>query len=155
MRGLFYEDLLKVATSLNITVKELSLETRDGFCKGNRIAISKTLSTNAERLCVLAEELGHCLTTVGDITDQTKINNRKQELIARRWGYEKLIGIVDLINAHKHGCTQSYEVADYLDVTESFLEETIEYYRCKYENGYYFGDYWINFNQGLHIYQKF
>ncbi|MEG0134290.1 MAG: hypothetical protein RR782_09225, partial [Clostridium sp.] len=132
MRGLFYEDLLKVATSLNITVKELNLETRDGFCKGNRIAISKALGTDAERLCILAEELGHSLTTVGDITNQTKINNRKQELVARRWGYKKLIGIVDLINAHNNGCTHSYEVADYLDVTESFLEETIEYYKCKY-----------------------
>ena len=33
-----------------------------------------------EKACVLAEELGHHYTTVGDIIDQKESENRKQEL---------------------------------------------------------------------------
>ena len=97
-----YENLLNECSNLGINVKEVVLKSSDGRCKGNRIAINKNLSTQTEKKCVLAEELGHYHTTYGDILDQTKIENIKQEIIARRWGYEKLVGIVDIINAHRN-----------------------------------------------------
>ncbi len=131
-----YNSLLEEAVSLNITVKEIDLTGTDGLIYDNRIAISKRLDTDAERCCVLAEELGHYYKTVGDITDQTKVENRKQEKIARNWGYEKLVGIVDLINAYNLGIRNKHDLAEHLNVTEQYLEESIQH--CKEKYGLYY-----------------
>ena len=93
-----YENLLIEADKLGVIVKEFKLRTVDGKCYGNRIAINSSL-TQEEKACVLAEELSHYLFTVGDITDQTNPSNRKQELIARRKSYEKLVTPEDIINS--------------------------------------------------------
>ena len=140
-----YENLLNECSDLGIKVKEVVLKSADGLCKGNRIAINKNLSTQTEKKCVLAEELGHYHTTYGDIIDQTKIENVKQEIIARRWGYKKLVGMVDIINAYRYGVRNKHELAEYLDVTEDFLYEAIEYYKCKYGICYKIDTYIIYF----------
>lgn len=140
-----YENLLNECSDLGIKVKEVVLKSADGRCKGNRIAINKNLSTQTEKKCILAEELGHYHTTYGDIRDQTKIENVKQEIIARRWGYEKLVGMVDIINAYRYGVRNRHELAEYLDVTEEFLCEAIEYYKCKYGICYKIDTYLIYF----------
>lgn len=150
-----YENLLIEAQNAGTIVKEVNLISKDGFCAGNRIAINRDLITNAEKSCVLIEELGHYHKTVGDITDQSKVTNRKQELIARRWGYERLVSFYDLIEAHKHGCSNRYEVANYLNVTEKFLEEVIEYYAQKHGLYYQIDNYYIILNNGLKILEKF
>lgn len=127
-----YENLLLEADTLNIIVKELPLQTDDGLCFGNRIAIDKKLETTAEKACTLSEELGHFNKTVGDITNQSILTNKKQEILARRWGYSRLVRMEDLINAYKHGCRNRYEISEYLNVTEEFLDDTLNYYRQKH-----------------------
>ena len=106
-----------------------------GLCKGNKIGLSKKLVTIAEKSCVYAEELGHYYTTVGDITDKSKIQNRKQERIARAVAFEKLCNIKKIVEAIKHGANDRYEVAEYLTITDKFFDEAIEYHRQK--NGMY------------------
>ena len=145
-----YDELLIEADKLGIIVKELDLKTRDGHCKGNRIAIHKYLS-NYEKACVLAEELGHYYLTVGDIRNQTDIVNRKQELIARRWGYNKKIGLIGLIRAFEYGCKDRYEIAEYLSVTLDYLNEAIEYYTSKYGVMHKIDDYIVYFIPNLYI----
>ena len=85
-----------------------------------------------EEACVLAEELGHYHTTVGDLLDQSDTENRKQELKARLWAYNKQIGLIGLVDAYKHGCHSRHEAAEYLGVTEEFLQDAIDRYRSKY-----------------------
>lgn len=150
-----YENLLIEAEKAGAIVKEVELRTSDGFCKGNKIAINKKLKTAAERACILSEELGHFKKTIGDITDQSKLSNRKQELIARRWGHSRLVGMLDLIKAYDHGCMNRYEIAEYLNVTESFLEEALEYYRQKYGMYYSIDKYIIYFEPSLGIVKMF
>lgn len=58
--------------------------------------------------------------------------NRKQERQARLWGYNRSIGLFGLIRAYEHGCKDKYKIAEYLDVTEEFLENCIACYRDKY-----------------------
>ena len=58
--------------------------------------------------------------------------NRKQEYRARLWGYNRLIGLMGIINAYIHGCQTLYEMAAYLDVTEEYLREAIFCYKNKY-----------------------
>ena len=86
-----YEALLVEADNEGLTVKEMPMKYNNGRIKGNRIAIRKDIDTSIEKACVLAEELGHHHTSVGDILDMTDIGNRKQERQARLWGYDKSI----------------------------------------------------------------
>ena len=102
-----------------------------GFYVDGNIAIKMDMSTT-EKACVLAEELGHHYTTVGNILDQSKVENRKQERRARLWAYKKMFDLVDLVSAYKYGCRNRYEVAEYLGVTEQFLEEALYTYKEKY-----------------------
>ena len=67
------------------------------------IGLNLDINTSAEKTCVLAEELGHHHTSVGDILDMTDVSNRKQERQARLWGYNKLIGLAGLIKAYEAG----------------------------------------------------
>ena len=86
-----YEGLLKEAVSLGVYVLEKPLKGRiKGLYSDNVILISKNLTSDIEKYCVLAEELGHHHTTDGDILDQTSVDNRKQELRARSWAYNEL-----------------------------------------------------------------
>lgn len=127
-----YEDLLTDADHAGLLVKEQNLLEYDGLIKSDRIAIRKTLPTQIAKACVLAEELGHHYTSSGIIIDQTSTSNRKQERRARIWAYKKAFLIDDLIQAYKAGCRNRYEIAEYLEITEAFLQEAIDYYKEKY-----------------------
>lgn len=127
-----YEQLLDVANLDGLAVKEHPLINHNGLIKGKRIAIRKNIPTQAEKSCVLAEELGHHYTTSGKILDQSSAANRKQEQRARFWAYDRQIGLMGIISAWKHGCRTCYEMAEFLGVTEAFLSEALEAYRNKY-----------------------
>lgn len=149
-----YEELLIEADKLGIIVKEADLKTKEEHCYGKRIAIHKYLS-NYEKACVLAEELGHYYLTVGDITNQLYINNKKQELLARRWGYNKKIGLIGFIKAFESGCVNRYEMAECLNVTVDYLNEAIEYYASKYGIMHRIDDYIIYFSPNFYIGKAF
>lgn len=100
--------------------------------KKNLVLLNKRIETVNERVCILAEEIGHHFTTVGDITDQSKIGNRKQEEKARRWAAKRIASLKDFINAFENGCRTKDELIDYMDVTEEFLLWSISYYKRKY-----------------------
>lgn len=101
------------------------------YCDGT-VALSSQIETSKERACILAEELGHHHTSVGVIVDLSDVQNRKQERQARIWAYNKQIGLRGLIRAYEQGCRSRYEIAEFLEVTEEFLEEAINTYREKY-----------------------
>ena len=127
-----YETLLKEADSLGLIVKEKPLQYNNGRIKGNRIAIRKDIETTVEKACVLAEELGHHYTAVGDILDQSSAENRKQEMRGRIVAYNKLVGLRGIVDAYLHHCQNLSEAAEYLGVTEEFLSDSITYYKNKY-----------------------
>lgn len=126
-----YEELLDEADRNNIVTKEKDLISSDGRIKGNCIAIRKGL-TSTKKNCVLAEELGHYYTTVGNIIELKNQSDIKQERRARIWAYEKLISISDLIKCFEAHCQTIYDYAEYLGTTEEFLKDTLAYYKQKY-----------------------
>ena len=109
------------------------------------IGLNLDIDTSAEKACVLAEELGHHHTSVGDILNMTDISNRKQERQARLWGYDKLIGLSGLIKAYEAGCQNCFEMAEYLGVTDEYLCECLEVYRDKYGIGTTVDNYYVMF----------
>lgn len=118
----------------NLFIKEMDLSGIEGmkglYYDGN-IAIHKSLTT-VEKSCILAEELGHHYTTVGNILDQNNSGNRKQELRARLWAYNNQIGLRGIIRAYEAHITELTEVAEFLEVTPEFLFDALQCYRGKY-----------------------
>ncbi|MCO7172517.1 ImmA/IrrE family metallo-endopeptidase [[Clostridium] scindens] len=146
-----YELLLDNASQKGLTVKEKPLKASDGRIKGKRIAIREDIDTTVQKACVLAEELGHHHTTVGNIIDLENPGNRKQERQARLWAYNKQIGLRGLIRAYEHGCRSRHEIAEYLEVTEEFLQDAIDCYREKYGVCTAVDDYYIMFIPSLMV----
>lgn len=136
---------------IDVIRKKFRNKTIKGLYCDSSIGISENLDTVEERTCVLAEELGHHHTTVGNILDMTDISNRKQERKARMWGYDKLIGLRRLIEAYEHGCHDRYELAEYLEVTDEYLQDCIECYREKYGICTTVDDYCIMFIPSLQV----
>lgn len=128
-----FEELEDVAYQDGVDVLNYRFESNNIkglYCDGV-VAIREDM-TIPEKTCALAEELGHHETSVGNILDMTSAANRKQERQARFWAYNKQIGLFGLVRAFEYGCQNRFEIAEYLEVTEEFLEECIECYRNKY-----------------------
>ena len=149
-----YEQLLTVADRDGLLVKEQPLQVHDSLISGKRIAIRKGIQTQTEKSCVLAEEIGHYRTSTGDILDQSKTENRKQELHARIWAYNELIGLKGIIRCYEHRCHSFSEMAEHLDVTEEFLSDALKYYRKKFGLCTVLDNYIIYFEPALSVMKR-
>jgi hypothetical protein len=130
---MLYDSLLREAEHHGVYIYEKPMTpTVKGLYADNIIWINRFIPTVAEKTCILAEELGHYHTTAGNIIDQTGIRNRKQELRARDWAYNRLVPLSKIVQAHHSGITSRYELAEFLGVTEEFLQAAIDRYREKY-----------------------
>ena len=125
-----FEKLLQEAEDNNVKVYDFDLGGGgfDGLYIDGNVALSNQIETTARKACVLAEELGHYYTTVGNILDQNHTNNRKQELTARKWAYEKLVPIENINFAFADGHTEIWDMAEYLGVDEEFLRDALIHY---------------------------
>lgn len=129
------DSLYSEADREGIEVREYRFKTprlkglyHDGVITLNRSAIRNIV----DKTCVLAEEIGHHHTTSGNILDQADLRNRKQELRARGWAYKRLIPLSRIVAAGQAGIEGRHDVAEFLGVTEEFLQFTIEYCQRKY-----------------------
>lgn len=150
-----YDKLIEEADEEGISTYENNMiGDLKGLYVSGTITINSDIDTKAEKTCVLAEELGHHYTTYGNITDQSEIVNRKLERVARVWGYTKLINPSDLVEAHKSGVRNRYELAEFLEVTEEFLEEALEYFKQKY-GAFITLDNYIVYFEPLGVFERF
>ena len=119
-----YEELIGEYEHLIIEERPM---VNDGLYADGCVRINQDMPTN-RKACVLAEEVGHYETSSGDILDQTDTGNRKQELTARKWAYNKVVPEEKISEAISAGYTEVWEIADHLDVDEKFLREALKYY---------------------------
>ena len=119
-----YEELIGEYEHLIIEERPMKNE---GLYADGCVWINQDMPTN-RKACVLAEEVGHYETSSGDILDQTDTGNRKQELIARKWAYEKLIPVEAIQTAIDNGYTEIWNIAEFLEVDEAFLKDALQYY---------------------------
>lgn len=154
-----YEKLLQKASDEKIRVIEsydlngngFQAERLDGLYIEGNVALDKDLNTTVEKACVLAEELGHYYTTYGNIINQTLPDNRKQEYKARLRGYDMKIGLTGVIQAYEQGCHTSYDMAEYLEVTEKYLLAALNCYQNKYGSYVCLDNYVITFMPNLSV----
>jgi len=117
-----------VKSDLPDKVKGLYVESRNK----KAILINRSVKRADEERCIIAEELGHYYTSSGNILDQENLNNRKQEQLARSWAYQHLIPLSKIVQAYRDHISGKHDLAEYLNVTEDFLEAAIERYKQKY-----------------------
>jgi len=142
-----YEMLINEAGRLNVEVSENPMGSRiRGLYGDNVIWLNQGLPSNTEKVCVLAEEMGHYHTSSGNILDQKQITSVKQEKRARNWAYEKLVPLKGFIQAYKVAILNRYELAEFLEVTEDFLDQAIDHYKEKYGLYTEWEDYLIYFD---------
>lgn len=97
------------------------------------IGLDRSLSSNTPLLrCVLAEELGHHFTTVGDRIPKTYYSQSDRLLVSKaeykalRWAAIYLMPRPELYNAFDNGIISTWELADYFNVTEDMVR-----FRCQ------------------------
>ncbi|HEY5586377.1 MAG TPA: ImmA/IrrE family metallo-endopeptidase [Ruminiclostridium sp.] len=138
--------------SINIIIKNLPNNLKGLYFVDDEtepiIVLDHSLATDAEKACVLAEELGHYYTSIGNLlspnTDKTAI--RKQEEVAKRWAVKKLVSLKNIVQAYKTGCRDMFEMAEYLNVTELFLLDSFKKYSQIYGKYKIRGNYSIYFD---------
>lgn len=144
---MLYEALLREAEQQGIHTYEKPMSPKiKGLYADNVIWINKNTQSRAEKACIMAEEMGHFHKTAGDILDQKNIWQRKLELVARTWGYKRLIPLSTFVQAHKDGIRNRYELAEYLGVTEVFVDDTLKRYQGIYGTHASYGSYTISFD---------
>jgi len=125
-----------------------------GLYFDNVIILHNKIETSNERNCVLAEELGHHFTSSKNILDTSLFINKKQEDIARRWAVEQLIKPNKLIDAFKAGIRNRWELSQFLDVTEVFIDDSLVHLKKLHGERITIGEYTINFDP-LWVYKSF
>jgi hypothetical protein len=155
-----YEKLLIKAKKEGVEVLEIDLGTNKKcgkyISKGKEsiIIINSRISCK-EKHEVLAEELGHHIKNYGNITDQSKIENRKQELIARRHGYQFILNPLDIVHAMKCGFSNIYDLADFYELTVEEIVTIMEDFKTQYGIGKRFNEYFITFEPAFAFVKMF
>lgn len=127
-------DLYQVAESNGVEVisidtsvtKSMSLVSQ---CDSYYIGINPMmLNTDIEEKINLTHELGHCMT--GSFYNRySKLDIRaKHERRADKWAINKLVPKDELEKAVKSGRESRYELAEYFNVTEDFMQKVLDYY---------------------------
>ena len=148
-----FEQLAQEANDNGLEVLEMAFRSNriKGLYCNSTIAINDKLKDSRKKACILAEEIAHHDLTVGNILEQSNTQNRKQEMLARMSAYNRMIGLIGLINAFNAGCRNRFEIAEYLDVTEEFLIDALESYRNKFGEYTTIDEYVIYFEPYLSI----
>lgn len=147
------EKYMEMAQEMGLKVHEEKMSCHDGLLIGNDIFLREDLPTSAKKTDVLAEEIAHAQLTVGNILDQTDVSNRKQEHKARVRAAEMLVPLDRIIDAFRYGCRNSFEVAEYLDVSEDTLLEALELYRQAFGPAARVRDYVVRFEPTVAVYR--
>lgn len=117
-----------------------------GLYFDNFVVLDRNIDTVAEKQCILAEEVGHHETSTMPILDQRTLHNEREEQKARRWAVNHLVSPIDLIKAYEHGISSKSELAEFLGVTEEFVEITIKQFLQIYGPEYAIDEYVIFFD---------
>lgn len=85
------------------------------------------LSDTKKYISVLAEELGHHFTSIGDLTAEAvtyseQLNRSRQEIRARRWAANYLIDDKEIIGAILQNINTIYGLSLHFNVTEEIIK---------------------------------
>lgn len=142
-----YENLLEIGYKEGLDIREKPLKSNSkALCRNRKIALNtRFLVTTTQKRCFLSEEIWHNRVTVGNITDLRDIRNLKQECFARGKSFGELVSPDKIVKALLDYCISLQDMCDYLNITEEYFFEALEYYKKKYGQYYKCRDYLLYF----------
>lgn len=109
----------------------ISLMTDEGDCY---IGIDESvIDCESEKKVCLAHEIGHCET--GSFYNR----HSKFDIISRherradKWAFEHLMPVEEIAAAYRQGNTEPWQLAEYFDLPQWFVEKAIKYYTNDYD----------------------
>ena len=90
------------------------------------------LTSGLEEKMKLSHEMGHCMTGSMYGKDTPLIDKWKHEARARHWEYTRLVPLDELHSAFHRGITEPWELAEYFDVPEDYIQRAYNYYQTYY-----------------------
>lgn len=93
----------------------------------------KMFDSSQEEFCVLAHEFGHCKTGATHKLYSPYQLICQHEHRANRAAVHEFLPFKKLQDAFEQGCTEAWEVAEYLDIPEKFVILAIDIYTCEGE----------------------
>ncbi|WP_088815676.1 MULTISPECIES: hypothetical protein [Listeria] len=149
-----YENLLRQYKHIPVVECELYENTGLlGAYRNGHVLLDKHQQTNSKKV-VVYEEFMHHEATTGIILDENRIENKKQENYTRQLTYKHFLGWETIIYCWNMGFTYYHEVAEFLNITEEFIIEAIEFYKSKYGTMYKHKDYYIFLGSVIEIYKE-
>lgn len=146
-----YEELAKKFDYIPIFETDKLPAFQRGCYINGEIYINEDIS-EYEKHAVLHEELSHHFLSYGDITNQDKFINRKFESYAKRLSYRKALSLGDIVDAFKIGLNNLYEMSQHFELSESHIQDILNYYRSKHGLSVMVDDYLIQF-EPLRVYE--
>ena len=122
--------LYEVAEQNNISIDQGNLPYTKSLSIPGHVALDYNLMWNsAEERTRTAHELGHCIRDAFYHRDDPRYIKRRCENKADKWAIKKLIPKDELDKAVSLGYTETWQLAEYFDVTEEFMIKVIWYYQ--------------------------
>lgn len=122
-------NLYDIADKNNVDVDYFPFKKLISMSAPGMIAINTDkLDTVAEEKMHLAHELGHCMTGSFYRVNTLETRGRMEER-ANRWAYKTVLPLPELRDALENGITELWELADYFELPQKFIEKALCYYR--------------------------
>ncbi|MGF7437927.1 ImmA/IrrE family metallo-endopeptidase [Lentilactobacillus senioris] len=97
-----------------------------------------------DKQVILTEEFMHMLTSVGVIVNQSQLDNRRQERLARSMTYKSMLSLDDILDCYNRNIYEIYEIANELDLPIEFIQNALEYFKTQIGTHGYYKNYEIN-----------
>lgn len=127
------EKLMAQYPNLSYTFENMPNTTLGGLTIGNEVTINSALPYK-DQLAWLYEEIGHYMTSSGDISSYNEKTDIIQERRARVWGMKHHLSKQALERVSNEHVESDYEAADELGVKVDYLHEVATVYGFKFKH---------------------
>lgn len=140
------EKLMSTYPELNYKFESLMPEKQKGLIINQIVYLNPSQSAE-ELTSTVAEEIGHYLTSIGDIVKQDTNEKRKQEQKARDVGATMVVSPQDVVDCFNERFERIWECTEFLGITEDAFTNAIKTYAKKYSDGLRYKKYFIDFRE--------
>ncbi len=144
------ENLMSQYTYLTFCFEKEMPRAMPGLIVGDFVFINSNRS-KTKQYETLIEEIGHYEKSVGNISDYSDPDSKKQEAEARRWAYTHAVTLDELIYCYEHHLHTIDDITEHLEISAEYLNAALEVYRQKHGEQFYYHHYHFDLRSGLNI----
>ncbi len=123
-------NLYKIADENKIDVDFFPMNALTSLSTPHAIAMDvDKIRDSREETAILGHELGHCMTGSFYRVNSSLETRERMEERANRWAIEELLPWPDLKKALYSGITEPWDLAEFFDLPQWFIEKAANFYR--------------------------